>query len=417
MRPHPAARGAGAGDAVVVLDLRPVRLGPARRLRAPRPRPRPEALPAPPPRGPDLGAEERARVGRGVLEPGVGAARGAPRQRVPRVPAPAARRLRRRLRRPAPAHREGAPRPRRGARAVAPPLPPRPRRRVPGHQPRPVGARPAPRRGPPQPHGRRRQRSVRPRGHRDHDGRPLPPAGRVRRGRRRGALVLRERRLPAGPRRPGAPLARRRRGRDHPREWPHDRVDLRPRPLRRLRTRVDTAAARDVPHAEGRRRLPRRHVPYLHATARPSRCSVRCSGATRNTPTRCGSCPCTRRRRRRGSRNRSSRRRYGLPTLPFVARNGADAGDRRLVGNQQLLDRLFASLDTAAGAERLLSDTGLGADAPHHIPQSRTASAAGVVAADSRSSCAAIDGGARRCTGSRCSATTRKGAGRCSPWG
>ena len=58
---------------------------------------------------------------------------------------------------------------------------------------------------------------------------------RDRRGRRRGALVLRQRRLPAGRASPGPSLARVRRRRDHPRERPHDRVDPRPRALRRLR--------------------------------------------------------------------------------------------------------------------------------------------------------------------------------------
>ena len=38
--------------------------------------------------------------------------------------------------------------------------------------------------------------------------------------------------------------------------------------------------------------------------------------------------------------------RYGLPTLPFVARPNSRARDRSLVGNQALLDQLFAELDT-----------------------------------------------------------------------
>src|SRR6185295_17502704 len=48
----------------------------------------------------------------------------------------------RRLRRPAHAHGPPAARARRRARALARPVPPHPRRRVPGHEPRAVGARP-----------------------------------------------------------------------------------------------------------------------------------------------------------------------------------------------------------------------------------------------------------------------------------
>ena len=48
--------------AVAVLDLRPGRRGAPHRLRAPRPQPRPEAVPAPPAARPHLGAEERARI-------------------------------------------------------------------------------------------------------------------------------------------------------------------------------------------------------------------------------------------------------------------------------------------------------------------------------------------------------------------
>jgi DNA helicase-2/ATP-dependent DNA helicase PcrA len=57
--------------------------------------------------------------------------------------------------------------------------------------------------------------------------------------------------------------------------------------------------------------------------------------------------------------------RYGLPTVPFVARPHADNGDRSLVGNQDLLDRLFTEQDTGAGGGRLLADTGLSPDRPH----------------------------------------------------
>ena len=48
--------------------------------------------------------------------------------------------------------------------------------------------------------------------------------------------------------------------------------------------------------------------------------------------------------------------RYGIPTVPFVARNADRAGDRSLVGSQVLLDRLFEELDTEKRGLRLLAD-------------------------------------------------------------
>jgi DNA helicase-2/ATP-dependent DNA helicase PcrA len=62
--------------------------------------------------------------------------------------------------------------------------------------------------------------------------------------------------------------------------------------------------------------------------------------------------------------------RYGLPTLPFVARNQETAGAGSLVGNQQLIDRLFEELDTHKRGLQLLADHGLHFDAPHHLPAS-----------------------------------------------
>ena len=64
------------------------------------------------------------------------------------------------LRRPAGAHGQRAGAVRGRARALAAHLPPRPRRRVPGHQPRPVPAAAAARRGARQPDGGRRRRPV-----------------------------------------------------------------------------------------------------------------------------------------------------------------------------------------------------------------------------------------------------------------
>ncbi len=64
--------------------------------------------------------------------------------------------------------------------------------------------------------------------------------------------------------------------------------------------------------------------------------------------------------------------RYGLPTLPFNARpSGANCGDS-LVGNQQLIDRVFTALNTEEGGRRLLEDEGLGFESPHFTPSAHT---------------------------------------------
>ena len=57
---------------------------------------------------------------------------------------------------------------------------------------------------------------------------------------------------------------------------------------------------------------------------------------------------------------------YQLPTLPFKARTGSANG---LVGDQRLIDRVFASVDTDAAGECLLIDQGLELDEPHHVPR------------------------------------------------
>ncbi|MGZ4251407.1 MAG: UvrD-helicase domain-containing protein, partial [Solirubrobacteraceae bacterium] len=56
---------------------------------------------------------------------------------------------------------------------------------------------------------------------------------------------------------------------------------------------------------------------------------------------------------------------YGLPTVPFVARLAQDRRGRSLVGDQYLLDRLFGELDTEAAGRRLLADSGLSFERPH----------------------------------------------------
>ncbi len=77
-----------------------------------------------------------------------------------RVPAPPPRRRRHGLRRPPPGDRRAVPDPARRAGALPAAVQARPRRRVPGHQPRPERARPPPRGGAPQHLRRRRQRPV-----------------------------------------------------------------------------------------------------------------------------------------------------------------------------------------------------------------------------------------------------------------
>ena len=120
VRADPAARGRAARLPLVVLDLRPGRRDPPRGLRPPRHEPRPEAVPAPPAAGRDLRDEERAH------RPGAGArrrhhpGREAARRHLRRVPEAPRRRVRGRLRRPAPARRPPVPRaPRRARRAGA----------------------------------------------------------------------------------------------------------------------------------------------------------------------------------------------------------------------------------------------------------------------------------------------------------
>jgi DNA helicase II / ATP-dependent DNA helicase PcrA len=55
--------------------------------------------------------------------------------------------------------------------------------------------------------------------------------------------------------------------------------------------------------------------------------------------------------------------RYGLPTIPFVARRG-----NGLVGSQALIDRAFDGVDSHEAGLRLVHDTGLDVERPHHAP-------------------------------------------------
>jgi DNA helicase-2/ATP-dependent DNA helicase PcrA len=69
--------------------------------------------------------------------------------------------------------------------------------------------------------------------------------------------------------------------------------------------------------------------------------------------------------------------RYGLPTLPFVARKGKAVNGP--VHDAAWISRLYREVDTASGARRLLADRGLSADEPHHVPMSRDSNRRNVV--------------------------------------
>ncbi len=61
--------------------------------------------------------------------------------------------------------------------------------------------------------------------------------------------------------------------------------------------------------------------------------------------------------------------RYGIPTLPFTPRKGQSCNG--LVHDPEFIGRVYASVDSAANAQRLLNDVGLDPAQPHHLPQSR----------------------------------------------
>jgi DNA helicase II / ATP-dependent DNA helicase PcrA len=68
---------------------------------------------------------------------------------------------------------------------------------------------------------------------------------------------------------------------------------------------------------------------------------------------------------------------YGLPTLPFFPRKGN--GCNGLIHDREHIDRIFHSLNTTDAALRLLGDTGLDPDRPHHRPQSRNSNRRNIV--------------------------------------
>jgi DNA helicase-2/ATP-dependent DNA helicase PcrA len=57
--------------------------------------------------------------------------------------------------------------------------------------------------------------------------------------------------------------------------------------------------------------------------------------------------------------------RFQLPTLPFVARRTAVDAEQSVVASQELIDRIFAELDTESGGRTLLREEGLSFDHPH----------------------------------------------------
>ena len=141
--------------------------------------------------GPDLRRQEQAALGRGLPPARRLLLRADRRRRLRGVRAPAAPRERDGLRRPARPRGQPARALPGGPRPLRRELPLRPRRRVPGHQPRAVPAAAAAGRRAPQPDGGRRRRSVRRRGDAGHHGRRHDQADRGDRGRRRGPGVPR----------------------------------------------------------------------------------------------------------------------------------------------------------------------------------------------------------------------------------
>jgi DNA helicase-2/ATP-dependent DNA helicase PcrA len=69
--------------------------------------------------------------------------------------------------------------------------------------------------------------------------------------------------------------------------------------------------------------------------------------------------------------------RYGLPTLPFVARKGKAVNG--LVHDPAWIARLYAEIDTAAGARKLLAERGLSHEEPHHVPMARDSNRRNIV--------------------------------------
>ena len=138
LRPHPAPRGRAARLPLELHDLRPVRPDPARPLVPRGARARPQALHAARDPFADLEREEPADLPRRVRRARRELLRPDRRRRLRPLPAQAVLAERGRLRRHADADGRGAPALPRGAGALGEGVPLRPRRRVPGHEPRAV---------------------------------------------------------------------------------------------------------------------------------------------------------------------------------------------------------------------------------------------------------------------------------------
>ena len=137
--------------------------------------------------------------------------------------------------------------------------------------------------------------------------------------------------------------------------------------------------------------LPGRDDPY--ATARAARRCERPAAARRpwSTPTRRGSSRSTRRSAEaRAAEATATRFKYGIPTLPFVARRGRSANG--LVGDQALIDSVFAAVDTERGrAAAAARRAGWTSTRPPPRPAARSKGGG----ATSPSPCAATGGGGR----------------------
>lgn len=62
---------------------------------------------------------------------------------------------------------------------------------------------------------------------------------------------------------------------------------------------------------------------------------------------------------------------YGIPTVPFVARNGKHIKTSTVVNNQELLKKLYSEINTLERGNKLISDLGLNFEKAHHVPRSR----------------------------------------------
>ncbi len=190
VRAHPAPRRAGVGLSVVLHDLRPGRRRPAHRVHPPRLQPRLQAVPAPVGALVDQCGQERDGQRRGLPRPGPDTGGAQDRRRLRRVPGQAAQGRGHGFRRSAAGHGRALPEEPRCAGSLPAPVPPHPRRRVPGHQPGPERAGPPPGRRPPQRLRRRRPGPVPSQGHPGGDARRNPvhrrDRGRRHRPRNRG---------------------------------------------------------------------------------------------------------------------------------------------------------------------------------------------------------------------------------------